>query len=210
MSGGSFKCITARGHEACTPFSDMTSSGLPATPTSAAAVTATAELRCHTDSDGEGWDYCGSRKDTFCSWKVGESPKNCTLGHLGGKDRVTFHREVQEDLKKPTREQFQEAVRLIDRINSSTFLPAAEETASVQTQQVDEDDCNGLDYTKLELQVDWLSNPKTIARVIFPRQLNEVGFLRLALYASLHSAFYKPGHAILLSLWDNPDCSSFF
>ncbi|XP_038604472.1 uncharacterized protein LOC119930087 [Tachyglossus aculeatus] len=210
MSGGNFKCDTAQGHEACTPFADMTSSGLPCHPNFRCSRYGTTELRCHTDSHGEGWGFCGSRKDTFCSWKVGESPKNCTLGYLDGKDRVAFHREVQEDLKKPDSEQFQEAVRLIDSINSSAFLPANEEAALVQFQQVDEASCNGLDYTKLELQVDRLSNPKTIARVIFPGQLNEVGFLRLALYASLHSAFYKPGYAVLLSLWENQDCPSFF
>ncbi|XP_030402722.1 uncharacterized protein LOC115643041 isoform X2 [Gopherus evgoodei] len=210
---GTFQCNTLDGIEPCAPFPDVTTRGLPCHNNYRCARYGHSGYRCHTDKEDDSWAYCGRRSLDECVWISHQTNATqaefCILSYAqGGDDNITFRRERQDKLIHPAKEQFQNATYLIDSITSSISIPDSWALGSVRLHKQEEIFCKGINYTNLVMQISKSTEfYLPIAWVLFPKTLDADEFLRLALYTSLHSAFYPPAYAIVVSLSEPMLCS---
>ncbi|XP_063159770.1 uncharacterized protein LOC134497781 [Candoia aspera] len=210
VSGAQFQCETAHGLERCSPFQDVTPTGLPCHSNYQCAKYGWSAYRCHTGKREDEWDVCRPQGKDGCIWVVSDTnsarTEICTLVHSQNKCKLIFRRERQTETFPPTKEQFKDAVHFIDQITSITNLPDSGTLSEVHFYKEQSILCNGVNYTNVELWPDNSMN-KPIAHVIFPEILSEVEVLRLAFYTSLHSTFYSPAYTIVVSLDEPMLCS---
>ncbi|XP_006128639.1 uncharacterized protein LOC102462198 [Pelodiscus sinensis] len=209
---GIFQCNTLEGIEPCAPYPDVTTRGLPCHSNYRCAHYGHSEYRCHTGEEDESWGYCGKKSLDECVWIAHQTNASqaefCILSYGQGGQQITFRRERQHNLVHPATEEFQNATYLIDSITSSTSIPDPWVLGSVRLQKLEGIFCKGINYTNLEVQISKSTQLYLpIARVLFPKTLEADEFLRLALYTSLHSAFYPPAYVIVLTLRDPMLCS---
>ncbi|XP_044284378.1 uncharacterized protein LOC123022600 [Varanus komodoensis] len=209
-SNGSFQCKTAHGTERCSPFRDVTPTGLPCNSNYRCAKYGHSVYRCHLDESDAGWDHCGRKSLDRCVWVHTKSNSSqveyCTLFKSQMEGKVIFRRERQDNMLSPTKAQFQRAVRLIDQIDSVRSLPMSGDQAEIRLYKQEDISCKGINYTNVELQI-ISTTAEPIAHVIFPESLTTVHTLRLAFYTSLHSAFYSPAYSIAVSTDEPMLCS---
>ncbi|XP_053114988.1 uncharacterized protein LOC128328861 [Hemicordylus capensis] len=213
VTKGSFQCDTVHGPQRCSPFHDVTPTGLPCHYQYRCAKYGHRVYRCHThDSEGR-WDYCGRKSLERCAWVFTEGnfsqAEICTLPNSQEEGKIIFRRERRDKMLPPTKEEFRNAAHLIDKIASVTNLPDSGDLTTVHFYKQENIICKGVNYTNVELQIS-ISNETSmpVAHVLFPKFLNSVAILRLAFYTSLHSTFYLPAYTIVVSVGEPMLCST--
>ncbi|XP_048366264.1 uncharacterized protein LOC125440480 [Sphaerodactylus townsendi] len=209
---GYFQCSTPYGLQRCSPFHDITPTGLPCHSNYRCAKYGYSVYRCHTDDSEDKWDHCGQKHMNACGvWIHLENRTSlvemCTLPYSHKKSKIIFHRERRKDLFPFVKEHVKMAVHLIDAISSTTSFHDSMDLEPVHFYKQESIFCKGLNYTNLELWVN-ISNSTSvpIAHVIFPDILKTVEVLRLAFYTSLHSTFYQPAYTIVVSVGEPMLC----
>ncbi|XP_058039253.1 uncharacterized protein LOC131198526 [Ahaetulla prasina] len=209
ITEGHFQCETIHGLEPCSPFRDVTPTGLPCHINYQCAKYGCSAYHCQTGKGEDDWDLCRPKDNDGCIWKVSVTNTTlteiCTLVYSQKKSNIFFRREMQTKIVSPTKEQFKDAVHLIDNLN--TIRNFSEFDAPSKMYFYKESIlCNGINYTSVKL---WLNNNtnKTIAHVIFSEILSIIKVLHLAFYTSLHSAFYSPAYTIIVSVGEPMLCS---
>ncbi|KAM3820761.1 uncharacterized protein M6D78_016898 isoform 1-T2 [Vipera latastei] len=206
VSGKHFQCETIHGLELCSPFRDVTPTGLPCHINYQCVKYSGSTYRCQTSKKECDWDLCRPKDNDECTWNVSVTNSSlteiCTLVYSQNISNIFFRREVQTKILRPTKEQFKDAVHLIDTINATRNLFDSSKMYFYKESIL----CNGINYTSVELWSDHNTN-KTIAHVIFSEILTMVKVLRLAFYTSLHSAFYSPAYTIVVSVGEPMLCS---
>ncbi|XP_077159756.1 uncharacterized protein LOC143820613 [Paroedura picta] len=210
-TAGYFQCNTVHGLQHCSPFHDITSTGLPCHPNYRCAKYGYSKYQCLTEDKEDTWDYCGRKSLDPCVWFFFETTTSqadiCTLPYSQNKDKIILRRERRNDFFAFAKEDIKTAVHFIDGISSTTRFPDARNPAPVYFYKQDNIFCKGLNYTNLELWMD-ISNRTSVpvAHVIFPGILEAVEILRLAFYTSLHSTFYQPAYTITVSIGEPMLC----
>lgn len=218
-TNSSFQCNTNKGVERCSPFRDVTPTGLPCSRHYRCAKYGYSVYRCHTDDIQVQWDECGRNSLDNCVWFVNTSvtaqhfevptTEFCRLSDLQSENHVIFRREKRKPmLNYFFNTQFSNAVHLIDDIDSITDLPDAGLSASMYLSKQESIFCKGVNYTNVELR--WRvhnENSVPVAHVLYPENLYSVEILRLAFYTSLHSSYYLPPYTIVVSVGKAMLCS---
>uniref|UniRef100_A0A670JJ72 Uncharacterized protein n=1 Tax=Podarcis muralis TaxID=64176 RepID=A0A670JJ72_PODMU len=208
-----FHCNTGHGKQRCSPFHDVTPTGLPCHNNYRCAKYGTDGYRCHMDNDQGLWDYCGRRAQSKCVWEYSETNSSlveiCKLPTSHHEGKILFRRERRDKMLPLTKEEFKKAVHLIDKIASVTSLPDSEPLETVRFYKQEDIFCKGVNYTGVELEIGMTKeSAMPIAHVLFPEFLNSVEILRLAFYTSLHSTFYQPAYTIAISVEEPMLCST--
>ncbi|XP_039199725.1 uncharacterized protein LOC120313382 isoform X2 [Crotalus tigris] len=209
VSGKHFQCESNHGVEHCSPFRDVTPTGLPCHINYQCAKYGGSDYRCQTGEEERDWDLCRPKDHNECTWNASITDswltEICTLVYSQNKSNLFFRREVQTKILRPTKEQFKDAVHLIDKINTTRNLFHSYTLPKMYFYK-ESILCNGINYTSVELWSEHNTN-KTIAHVIFSEILTVVKVLHLAFYTSLHSAFYSPAYTIVVSVGEPMLCS---
>ncbi|XP_054846802.1 uncharacterized protein LOC129337261 [Eublepharis macularius] len=208
---GYFQCNTAHGPQKCSPFHDMTPTGLPCHSNYRCAKYGHSVYRCHIDNSEDGWDHCGRKSLDPCVWIFFENTTSqteiCILPISQKKSKIIFQRETRNDMPPFANGDFKMAAHFIDGISSTTSFPDSADLAPVRFYKQESIFCKGLNYTNLELWLDTSTRSSVpIAHVIFPDILYAVEVLRLAFYMSLHSTFYSPAYTITVSVGEPMLC----
>nr|XP_060639421.1 uncharacterized protein LOC132779768 [Anolis sagrei ordinatus] len=208
-SQGSFHCKTIHGRRRCSPFHDITPTGLPCHNNYRCAKYGHSSYRCLVD-DKSLWDHCGQNSLDGCVWVTYESNfsqvEACTLSDILKERKVFLRRERRDNMLPPTKEEFKNAVHFIDKIGS--YFPGPWESINFYKQK--DIFCKGINYTSVELHIklsDEITEP--IAHVVFPKFRNSAHLVRQAFYTSLHSTFYPPAYTIAVSFDEPMLCSTY-
>lgn len=208
---GFFQCNTFRGPQPCSPFRDITPTGLPCHSNYRCAKYGHSLYRCHTEDDEDKWDHCGRGSLDPCVWIFFENRTSqaeiCTLPYTQKKEKIFFRRERRNDMFPFAKEDIRTAACFIDGISSTKNFPDSVDLTPVRFYKQENIFCKGLNYTNLELWMDIFNRTSApIAHVIFPDILNAIEILRLAFYTSLHSTFYQPAYTITVSVGEPMLC----
>ncbi|XP_060104565.1 uncharacterized protein LOC132578503 [Heteronotia binoei] len=210
-SEGYFQCNTFQGFQRCSPFHDITPTGLPCHSNYRCAKYGHSVYQCHTEDKEDKWDFCGQKSLNPCVWIFFENSTSqadiCTLPYSPKKGKIIFRRERRNDMFIIAKEDVRMAVHFIDGISSTTSFPDSVNLAPVHFYKQENIFCKSLNYTNLELWMDIFNHTSVpVAHVIFPSILDAVEVLRLAFYTSLHSTFYKPAYTITVSVGEPMLC----
>ncbi|XP_042327200.1 uncharacterized protein LOC121932565 [Sceloporus undulatus] len=210
---GSFHCETIHGSQRCSPFQDITPTGLPCHNNYRCAKYGHSSYRCLIDDNKSMWDVCGQKGLDGCVWVTYESNSSqveiCTLSNTLKEGKVIFRREMRTNMLPPTKEEFKNAVHLIDKITSVTSHPDLGPQATTHFYKQEDIFCKGVNYTSVELHIRISEETaEPIAHVVYPAFLNSAHLLRLAFYTSLHSTFFPPAYTIAMSFDEPMLCST--
>ncbi|XP_053115277.1 uncharacterized protein LOC128328982 [Hemicordylus capensis] len=207
VTKGSFQCDTIHGPRRCSPFYDVTPTGLPCHYHYRCSRYGHSESRCLTDNDEGRWDYCRQKSLEECVWTkdLVFHKEICTLSNSQREGRIIFRRENRKQMLPLSSEEFKNAAHLIDKITLVTRLPDSGNLTNVRFYRQKDVFCKGISYHRVELQID-ASVP--VAHVLFSKLLNSAEILRLAFYTSLHSTFYLPAYTIAVSVGEPMLCST--
>ncbi|XP_053115348.1 uncharacterized protein LOC128329012 [Hemicordylus capensis] len=211
ITEGSFQCVTRHGTQRCSPFRDVTPTGLPCHHHYRCSRNGHSEYRCLTDNDEGRWDYCGQKSLDECVWTndLVSQVEICTLSISQKEGRIIFRREKRNKMLPLSREEFRNAVHLIEKINSVTRLPDSGDLTTVRFYRQEDVLCENISYHRVELQISVFSETSVpVAHVLYPALLNSAEILRLAFYTSLHSTFYLPAYTIAVSVGGPMLCST--
>lgn len=213
VNGGSFYCKTAHGSERCSPFRDVTPAGLPCHNNYRCSRYGHSVYRCHTDDSEFGWDYCGRKGLAGCEWFFSENNSSqveiCTRSDFQKEGKIIFRRERRDNMHFHNKEDFKNAIHLIDKITSTKTFPDPGPPETMYFYKQEDISCKDINYTSVELHVDDPSSTVLpIAHVVFPASLTSAPILRLAFYTSLHSSFYQPAYTIAVSVDEPMLCST--
>lgn len=208
-----FQCETARGPERCSPFQHVTPTGLPCHKNYQCARYGWSVYRCHTGKREDEWDSCRPNNKDGCAWMASDTNSSqteiCTLAYSQNKRKLIFRRERQVEGLPPTKEQFKDAIHLIDSIAFIRNFPDSDALSELHFYKRKSILCNGFNYINVELwHGNFTNNP--LAHVIFSEILSVVEVLRLAFYTSLHSTFYSPAYTIVVSVDEPMLCSTYY
>ncbi|XP_013920320.1 PREDICTED: uncharacterized protein LOC106547620 [Thamnophis sirtalis] len=206
---GHFQCDTFSGLEPCSPFRDVTPTGLPCHINYQCAKYGWSCYHCQTGMGEDDWGLCRPKDKDGCIWNASVTDsfqtEICTLVYSQKNSSIFFRRERQTKIVRPTKEQFKDAVHLIDNLNNIRNLSKSDTLTEIYFYK-ESILCNDTNYTSVKLWLDNNTNT-TIAHVIFSDILSIIKVLRLAFYTSLHSAFYSPAYTIIVSVGEPMLCS---
>ncbi|XP_061442201.1 uncharacterized protein LOC133365026 [Rhineura floridana] len=205
-SKGCFQCDTAHGTQRCSPFRDVTPSGLPCHDNYRCGKFGHDVYRCQINNNESNWDSCGRKSLDKCVWFYSLA-EICILPISQKEGQIIFRRERRANMLPPTKEEFKNAVHLIDNITSITSLPDVRPLATVHLYKQESIFCKGINYTNVEVKIGSANETVPIAHVLVPEFLSSVEVLRLAFYTSLHSTFYQPAYTIAVSIGEPMLCS---
>uniref|UniRef100_A0A803TRE3 Uncharacterized protein n=1 Tax=Anolis carolinensis TaxID=28377 RepID=A0A803TRE3_ANOCA len=107
---GSFHCETIYGLQRCSPFHDITPTGLPCHNNYRCATYGHSTYRCLIDDNNSIWDYCGRKSLDGCVWVSYENSSSqvdvCTLSNILNEGKVIFLRERRDSMLPPSEEEF--------------------------------------------------------------------------------------------------------